>query len=304
MNNLKRYVKGDHFFQVVITIILLIFFVIQIYPLLYVISASFSDADAVKTGELVLFPVGFNLEGYKFVLQYKDIWTGYLNTTFYTVAGTLLNLAVTLPCAYALSCEEVVGRNKIMVFFMITMYISGGLVPGYLNIKALGLVNTRAVMIINGALSVYNMIVARTFFASSIPNELKEAAKIDGSSTFGIFFRIVMPLSKAIIAVMTLYYGVAHWNAYFNAMIYLDDREKYPLQLFLREILMQSKLIGAAASNGSLTDDEMKMYEELARSADLVKYCVIIIATLPMMIIYPKLQKFFEKGVMIGSVKG
>lgn len=304
MNNLKRYVKGDHFFQVVITIILLLFFVIQIYPLLYVISASFSDADAVKAGELVLFPVGFNLEGYKFVLQYKDIWTGYLNTTFYTVAGTLLNLAVTLPCAYALSCEEVVGRNKIMVFFMITMYISGGLVPGYLNIKALGLVNTRAVMIINGALSVYNMIVARTFFASSIPNELKEAAKIDGSSTFGIFFRIVMPLSKAIIAVMTLYYGVAHWNAYFNAMIYLDDREKYPLQLFLREILMQSKLIGAAASNGSLTDDEMKMYEELARSADLVKYCVIIIATLPMMIIYPKLQKFFEKGVMIGSVKG
>lgn len=304
MNNLKRYVKGDKFFQLVITIMLLLFLVIQLYPLLYIISASFSDADAVKAGELVLLPIGFNLEGYKFVLQYQDIWTGYINTTFYTVVGTLLNLAITLPCAYALSCEEVVGRNKIMVFFMVTMYISGGLVPSYLNMKSFGLVNTRAVMIINGALSVYNMIVARTFFATSIPNELKEAAKIDGSSTFGIFSKIVMPLSKAIMAVLTLYYGVAHWNAYFNAMIYLDDRKKYPLQLFLREILLQSRLIEAAASSSSLTEEEIIMYEELAKSADLVKYCIIIIATLPMMIIYPKLQKFFEKGVMIGSIKG
>lgn len=304
MNHLKRYINGDKFFQSVINTILFLFLLLELYPLLYVISASFSDVDAVNAGKLVLWPVGFNVEGYEFVFQYRDIWIGYANTIFYTVVGTLLNLAVTLPCAYALSCQEVVGKNKIMIFFMITMYIGGGLVPNYLNMKSFGLIDTRAVLIIVGALSVYNMIVARTFFATSIPNELKEAAKIDGSNDFGIFARIVMPLSKAITAVMVLYYGVAHWNAYFSAMIYLDDRSKYPLQMILREILLQSKLVEELATSSSLTEAEALMYEALADAAELVKYCTIVIASLPMMIIYPKLQKFFEKGVMIGSIKG
>ncbi len=304
MNHLKRYINGDKFFQTVINTILFLFLLIEVYPLLYVVSASFSDVDAVNAGKLVLWPIGFNVEGYKFVFQYREIWIGYANTIFYTVVGTLMNLAVTLPCAYALSCQEVVGRNKIMIFFMITMYISGGLVPDYLNLKSFGLINTRTVLIIVGALSVYNMIVARTFFATSIPNELKEAAKIDGCNDFGIFARIVMPLSKAITAVMVLYYGVAHWNSYFNAMIYLDDRSKLPLQMILREILLQSKFVKELAMTSGMTEVEAEMYQALVDAAELVKYCSIVVATLPMLIIYPKLQKFFEKGVMIGSIKG
>ena len=254
MNKFRRYINGDKFFQMVITVSLLIFFVIELYPIIYVISASFSDAGAISRGELVLWPVGFTLEGYKYVLQYEEIWIGYGNTILYTVLGTCVNLFVTLTCAYALSRKDVVGRNQIMIFFMVTMYISGGLIPTYLNVKSFGLVNTRAYMVIGGALSVYNMIVARTFFANSIPYEITEAARIDGCNDFGIFGRIVMPLSKAITAVMILYYGVGHWNAYFNAMIYLDDREKFPLQMFLREILIMSKLSESMA--GSATNAE------------------------------------------------
>ena len=303
MSSIRKIVNGDKFFQLIVTLSMLIFLCIELYPIIYVISASLSDADAVAMGKLVLLPIDFTLEGYKYVFQYKDIWIGYGNTILYTVLGTMVNLAVTLPCAYALSRDSVVGRGKIMIFFMITMYISGGLIPGYLNVKSLGLLNTRMIMIIGGALSVYNMIVARTFFASSIPYEITEAAKIDGCSDFGIFAKIVMPLSKAIVTVMVLYYGVGHWNAYFNAMIYLDDRSKFPLQMFLREILLQSKL-AENMMNSVMDPDELAYFEKLAESAQLVKYCVIIIATIPMMIIYPKLQKFFEKGVMIGSVKG
>ena len=303
MGNLKRIINGDKFFQAVVTIWMLIFLCIELYPIIYVVSASLSDADAVAKGELVLFPVKFTTQGYKYIFQYKDIWIGYGNTIMYTVLGTLVNLAVTLPCAYALSRTEVVGRGKIMIFFMITMYVSGGLIPGYLNMKSLHLLNTRMIMIIGGALSVYNMIVARTFFASSIPYEITEAARIDGCSDFGIFKKIVMPLSKAIVTVMVLYYGVGHWNAYFGAMIYLDDRSKYPLQMFLREILLQSKL-AEQAINSARSPEEVEYYVQLAKSSQMIKYCVIIIATIPMMIVYPRLQKFFEKGVMIGSVKG
>ena len=214
MKALRRYMSGSNFFQICVTVILILFFCVELYPILYVISSSFSDPDAVMAGELVLWPIGFTLEGYEFVFQYKEIWMGYANTVLYTVAGTLLNLAVTLPCAYALSREDLVGRGGLMVVFMVTMYVGGGLIPGYLNMKSFGLVNTRLIMIIDGALSVYNMIVAWTFFANTIPGELTDAARIDGCSDFGIFSRIVMPLSKAIVAVMGLYYGVGHWNSY------------------------------------------------------------------------------------------
>lgn len=304
MKKIKNYINGSKFFDLVTNIILIIYLLIVSYPLIYVVSASFSDPTAVTRGELVLLPIGFNLDGYKNVLQYSDIWLGYGNTIFYTVVGTVINLIITLPCAYALSQKHVVGKNVIMIFFMITMYVSGGLIPSYLNVKALGLVNTRIYMLIHGGLSVYNMIVARTFFASSIPGEIIESAKIDGCNDFKAFSKIVMPLSKAIITVEMLYYGIARWNEYFNAMIYLDDREKFPLQLFLRDVLLKNKLAEEALNSGTLSIAEMEFYEELARSADMVKYCIIIVSTLPMLIIYPRIQKYFEKGVMIGSVKG
>lgn len=304
MEKVKRYINGNNFFQLCVTVILVLFFCIELYPIIYVISASFSDPDVVTGGQLVLLPKGFTLEGYQYVMKSQDLWIGYANTIFYTVVGTLINLAVTLPCAYAMSRKDMVGRNQFMIYFMITMYIGGGMIPSYLNIKSFGLINTRTVMVIGGAMSVYNMIVARTFFASSIPGELTEAAKIDGCSDFGIFGKIVMPISKAIVAVMVLYYGVGHWNAYFSAMIYLDDRKKYPLQMFLREILLQSKSLNMEIDYTTMTREEILRIQEAAKSANLVKYCVIIVATLPMMIIYPRLQKFFEKGVMIGSIKG
>lgn len=301
---MKKYISGNKFFQVIINICMVLFLCIELYPILYVISASVSDPSAVNAGKLVLFPIGFSLDGYKMVFQYKDIWIGYGNTIFYTVAGTVLNLVVTLPCAYSLSRKELPGRNKWMIFFMITMYVSGGLIPSYLNMKSFGLLNTRMVMLINGALSVYNLIVARTFFENSIPYEITEAARIDGCSEIGIFMKIVLPLSKAITTVMVLYYGVTRWNAYFDAMVYLDDTTKYPLQLFLRDILLKSRFAQDALSNGSVTAAEALLLEQMAQAADKIKYCVIIVATLPMVLIYPKLQKYFEKGVMIGGVKG
>ncbi len=301
----ERYISGSKIFQIIVDVIIFVFLLIELYPIIYVVSCSFSDPEAVNTGKVLLWPVGFTLEGYKKVLTYADIWIGYGNTIFYTVVGTLINLAVTLPCAYALSRKDLAGNKYLMIFFMVTMYIGGGLIPAYLNVKSFGLLNSRAVLLILGALSVYNMIVARSFFSGSIPYELTEAAKIDGCDEFGIFSKVVMPISKPIIGVMTLYYGIGHWNSYFNAMIYLDDRKKFPLQMFLREILLQSKsLADNMSQDSSLTIEEIVYFQEVQRQADLIKYCVIIVATLPIMIIYPKLQKYFEKGVMIGSVKG
>lgn len=304
MQSVRRTIKGSSFFQLVVNALIFAFLLIELYPIIYVVSCSFSDPDAVNAGKVLLMPVGFTLEGYKRVFEYRDIWVGYGNTIFYTVVGTIINLLVTLPCAYALSRKNVAGSKFIMIFFMVTMYIGGGLIPGYLNVKSFGLLNTRAVMVILGALSVYNMIVARTFFSGSIPYEITEAARIDGCDEFSTFLKIVMPLSKAIVGVMVLYYGIGHWNSYFSAMIYLDDREKFPLQIFLREILLQSKMLQDTVAAPSASVEEIMYLEQLARSADLIKYCVIIVSTLPMMIIYPNLQKYFEKGIMVGSVKG
>lgn len=299
---MKKYIRSNAFFQNTINIIMILFLVIMAYPLIYVISCSFSNPDAVNSGKVFLWPVGFSLEGYKKVFENKDIWIGYANTIFYTVAGTLVNLFVTIPAAYALSRKELKGKNIFMIFFMITMYISGGLIPTYLVVKDIGLLNTRTLIVIFGALSVYNMIVARTFFSTSIPYEITEAAKIDGCDDFSILVKIVLPLSKAIIVVLMLYYGIGHWNSYFTEMIYLKDRDKYPLQMFLREILLLSKY--EAESMGSGTLEEIVAAQEAAKNADLIKYCVIIVATLPMMVVYPKMQKYFEQGIMIGSVKG
>ncbi len=304
MAKLRNMRRSDVVFVAVLYTVLALFFIIELYPMLYVVSASFSAPQAVTSGEMVLWPVRPSLDGYRYILQYGEIWSGYANTLFYTVVGTLLNLAVTLPAAYAVSRRDMKGAAGLMLFYMFTMYFSGGLIPSYLNIDSMGLYNTRAVLIIVGALSVYNLIVARTFFSSSIPWELHEAARIDGCNDFQIFFKIVLPLSAPIVVVLALYYGVGHWNEYFRAMIYLKDRAKFPLQLFLREILVQSKMVESAITEGGLSAEEMRALMRQVDAANQIKYCVIIASTLPMLAIYPWLQKFFAKGVMIGAVKG
>ncbi len=292
-------------FNAVIYILLLLLAVIMLYPLIFVLSASFSDPKAVAGGEMLLLPVKPSLEGYRYLMQYKEIWVGYGNTIFYMIAGTLLNLAATLPCAYAMSRKDLKGRKYLMIYFMITMYFSGGMIPGYLNIKSLGLLDTRGVILINGLVSTFNLIVARTYFMTSIPWEIQEAAVIDGCNDFQIFGKIIFPLSKAITVVMTLYYGVGRWNSYFVEMIYLKDRNKFPLQLFLREILTKSTFAKTAMADGmSFSAEQMMALIKQADTANMIKYGVLVLSALPMLIIYPFLQKYFEQGVMIGSVKG
>ena len=291
--------NADNLFDLVNRIILYLVLFVVVYPMLYIVAASFSDPYQVAAGKLWLWPVGFTLEGYERLIHYGEIWTGYGNTIYYTVAGTLLALAVTLPAAFALSRKDFVGRGGLMVMVMITMFFSGGLIPTYLNIKNLGLLNTRTLMIISGASSAYNLIVSRTFF-STIPEEMFEAAKIDGCSYTRTFLQIVLPLSKPIIAVMAMYFGVGHWNDYFGPMIYLKTRSYFPLQLFLREILIQSKVSAEMLADAEMAEAAAKS----ARISELIKYSSIIISTLPMLMIYPFLQRFFIKGVMIGAVKG
>ena len=292
-------------FNAVIYILLLLLAVIMLYPLIFVLSASFSDPKAVAGGEMLLLPIKPSLEGYRYLMQYKEIWVGYGNTIFYMIAGTLLNLAATLPCAYAMSRKDLKGRKYLMIYFMITMYFSGGMIPGYLNIKSLGLLDTRGVILINGLVSTFNLIVARTYFMTSIPWEIQEAAVIDGCNDFQIFGKIIFPLSKAITVVMTLYYGGGRWNSYFVEMIYLKDRNKFPLQLFLREILTKSTFAKTAMADGmSFSAEQMMALIKQADTANMIKYGVIVLSALPMLIIYPFLQKYFEQGVMIGSVKG
>ena len=292
-------------FNFVVYALLIFLAVLMLYPLVFVLSASFSDPKAVAGGEMLLLPIRPTLEGYKYLLQYEEIWAGYMNTIFYVFVGTVLNLAATLPCAYAMSRNDLKGRKYLMIFFMITMYFSGGMIPGYLNIKSLGLLNTRSVILINGLVSTFNLIVARTYFMTSIPWEILEAAVIDGCNDFQIFINIIFPLSKAITVVMALYYGVGRWNSYFIEMIYLKDRGKFPLQLFLREILTKSTFAKTAMADGrSFSAEQMMALIKQADTANMIKYGVIVISALPMLIVYPFLQKYFEQGVMIGSVKG
>ena len=271
-------------FNTVIYILLLLLAVIMLYPLIFVLSASFSDPKAVAGGEMLLLPIKPSLEGYRYLMQYKEIWVGYGNTIFYMIAGTLLNLAATLPCAYAMSRKDLKGRKYLMIYFMITMYFSGGMIPGYLNIKSLGLLDTRGVILINGLVSTFNLIVARTYFMTSIPWEIQEAAVIDGCNDFQIFGKIIFPLSKAITVVMTLYYGVGRWNSYFVEMIYLKDRNKFPLQLFLREILTKSTFAKTAMADGmSFSAEQMMALIKQADTANMIKYGVIVLSALPML---------------------
>lgn len=292
--------RDDIIVDAAVLVITLFICIVVLYPLLYVLSSSFSDPVEVAAGNVLLFPKGFTLEGYEYILDYKDIWIGYRNTLFYTVVGTLMNLAVTLPAAYALSRRDLFGRGFFTTMFAVTMFFSGGLIPTYLVYKKLNLINTVWVMLIPGLISMWNTVVCRTYFTNSIPYELQEASKIDGSSDFGLFFQIILPLSAPIIAVMAMYYAVGHWNAYFNAMIYLRDQDLYPLQLVLRSILLlgdMADMIGADAE----TQREIMRMMQLKES---MKYGIIVVSALPMLIMYPFFQRYFVKGVMVGALKG
>ncbi|WP_339207294.1 carbohydrate ABC transporter permease [Paenibacillus sp. FSL K6-3182] len=277
-------------------------FIVVAYPVIYMISASISDPKLVGSGEMWLWPKGITFEGYQRVFQNSSIWSGYGNTILYTVVGTSINLFVTLPAAYALSRKDFMGRNFFMGMFLVTMFFGGGLVPSYLLIKELGMVNTIWAIVIPSAASIWNIIVARTFFQSSIPKELQEAAQIDGCTNLRLFVKIILPLSMPIIAVMALFYGVGNWNSYFSALIYLNDAAKYPLQLVLRQILVLQEM--SAQGGGAMDASTASALNSKAEIAALVKYAVIIVATAPIIAVYPFLQRYFVQGVMIGSVKG
>lgn len=297
-NRWKNDSLSNKVFDVINYTILLLAVIVCLYPLYYIVIVSFSSQ---VTG-VYFAPVEPSLDAFKLVLEDEKIWIGYGNTIFYTVVGTICNLLVTLPCAYSLSRKDFVGRGIVTAFIMVTMFISGGLVPSYLNISRMGLIDSRLVIILIGLTSAYNIVVSRTFFATSIPGELLEAAKIDGCGNFTFFSRIVIPLSKPIMAVMALYFGVARWNSYFTEMIYLKDTAKFPLTLFLRRLLSNVKELQNMISEGLIEDVSGVMAS--MQLATVMQYVLIVVSTVPMMIIYPYMQKYFAKGVMIGSVKG
>ncbi|WP_322183451.1 carbohydrate ABC transporter permease [Neglectibacter caecimuris] len=264
------------------------------YPVYFVCIASVSSPTAVSRGEVLLLPKEINFRAYQEVFQDARVWLGYRNTIFYTLAGTALSLVFTIPASFSLSRKELPFRQGLMFFFTFTMFFSGGLIPTYFLMQNLNLVNTVWVMILPFSVSVYNLIVTRTFFQNSIPEDLFEAARIDGCSYTRFLFQIVLPLSKAIIAVIGLYYAVWYWNEYMRALIYVQDKNLIPLQLVLRNILVENQALEGSSLGA----------ESRRQLVDLLKYALIVVSTLPMLILYPLLQKYFEKGVMIGSIKG
>ncbi len=294
--------SSDKLFNIINLVLMTILMLVILYPLVYIISASLSNPDMVNTGKMWLFPVDITLEGYYRVFQDSEIIKGYGNTIFYTVGGTLINLLFTLPAAYSLSKRHLLGRRFLMLFVTFTMYFSGGMVPTYLLVRSLGLMNTYFVLLINGAISTTNLIISRTFFANGVPRDVEEAAFIDGCSPIKTFLVVVLPLSKAIMGVMALYYGVGHWNSWFSAMIYLTDRAKIPLQLVLREILIENQMKAEMMAAGEYVDE--LLLDAQVKAASLVRYAVIIVSSVPVLVVYPFLQKYFDKGVMIGSLKG
>ena len=288
--------RGDLAFYITINAILAILSLIIFYPLLYIVSSSFSSGAAITAGKVILWPVDFSLEGYKAVFSNKNIGIGYRNTLFYTVVGTCINVMMTMVCAYPLSRKDMPYRGFFMFLFTFTMFFNGGLIPTYFTIRDFHLYDTFWVMVLPFSVMVYNMIVARTFFDSSLPKDLLDAAQIDGCGNLRFFFSIALPLSKAVIAVIALYIAVAQWNSYFNALVYVRSENLKPLQLVVRNILITNQsLVGAGDGMAA---------QEAMRLANLMKYAVIIITTVPIMCMYPFVQKYFSQGVMIGAIKG
>lgn len=287
---------GDRILNGIIYTILALLVLIVVYPLWLVLINSFSDSNAVSLGKVVLYPIGLTFDAYVETFTYEGILSGYVMSLYYTIVGTIVNLLLTIPVAYTLSKRNLKGRSLLMTLFMITMYFSGGMIPLYVLVRNLGMMNTTGAIIWTAGMSVYNMIVARSFFESGVPHELEEAAEIDGCNPLQTFVRIVLPLSKAMLGVITLYYAVARWNAFTSALYYLTSAEElWPLQMVLRKLIIQ------AQNSVSLQGEDMLYYVELLNK---IKYSVIVVASVPMLVIFPFVQKYFDKGVMLGSVKG
>lgn len=291
----KSQAPADKLFDIINYLLLGIVAVCVLYPLYFIVIASFSDPVAINNGQVAFWPVGFNTTGYQKIFENTKIWRSYSNTIFYTVVGTSINVILTMMLAYPLSRRNFFARNVILLFVMFTMYFQGGLIPTYLWMNDLHLYNTPWVMVLLPAINVFNLIIAMNFISNNIPEELYEAASIDGCSHVKFFFKIIMPLSKTLVVVLVLYYGVAHWNEFMNGLIYLRDEGLHPLQLTLRSILLQNQASGLGDVDSII---------EQQKAAELIKYGVIIVSTLPVLVVYPFLQKHFAKGVMVGSVKG
>lgn len=287
---------GDRVFTIINAVVMILVCVVVVYPLYYVLLASVTDPVVVNSGKLLFYPEAWYTEGYKTTFEYAPIWVAYKNTIVYTLVGTVISLVCTIPAGYALSRKDLVGRRPLMFLFTFTMFFNGGMIPLFLTIKQLGIYNSIWAMVLPVAVSAYNLIVCRSFFDSGVPTELLEAAKIDGCSDFGFFFKIAIPLSKTIIAVMALFYATAMWNQFFNALMYLADDDKMPLQVVLRNLVLMNQA-NQMGSSGSELVTKQKLAEQL-------KYCVVVVSAFPLLCIYPFLQKYFAKGVTIGAVKG
>lgn len=288
---------SDKVFNTIVTTIVTVWMIIILYPLIYVVSSSFSSGDAITSGRVLLFPVDVSLVGYQLVFQNKLVWSGYANTIFYTVTCTLINVIYTILVAYVLSRKDFQGRGLVTTLYLITMWFSGGMIPKYILVSSLGMTNTRWGFVLMTGMGISNMVIMRTYFQSSIPGEMLEAAKVDGCTDFRYLYQIAIPLAKPVIAVITLYYMVGNWNDYFDPLIYLRKTELQPLQLILRGILSSAKVDTSQMTDASAA-------AQLANAADSMKYALIVISTVPMLILYPFVQKFFDKGVMMGSLKG
>ena len=294
----KKKITQDKVVYFINYVLLALLLVIVLYPIIYIISCSFSSGSALMAGRVRLLPIEFTFDSYKAVFKYQSIWSGYKNSVIYTIVGTLISIVFTLFAAYPLSRDDFRGQKLFTGLFLFTMMFSGGLIPTYLLVRNLKLIDTMWAIVLPGAVSAYNMIVARTFFKQTIPKELMEAAEMDGCSDFKFFSRIVIPLSTPIVAVLCLWVAVSLWNSYFNPMIYINSEDKYPLLLLLRRILLMSQV----NLNSSSVDPQVIAKNQYL--SEMLKYGTIIISTLPLMVIYPFVQKYFVKGVMIGSVKG
>lgn len=288
--------KEDKIFDIILYTVVIIITILVLYPMYFIIIASISNPADVSAGNIMFLPKGFSLKGYAKLAEYKQLWVGYRNTILYTLLSTIISLAVNIPAAYTLSRKDLPGRKALTVFYLIPMFFTGGLIPTYLIIKNFGLLDTVAVMILPFSVITYYIIVARTFFQNSIPQDLWEAASVDGCSNLNFFFRMVLPLSKAIIAVIALWTAVGQWNSYFNALIYLRKPELQPLQLVLRNILISNQTISAMTTGSAAV--------EAKQMADLIKYAIIVVSSAPIMCMYPFVQKHFNQGVMLGSLKG
>ena len=297
----KIKINGDKVFDAVNVLILLAVLLICAYPVWFIVIASISNPDLVNTGKVWLIPKDISFTGYKNLFNDSSIMRGYFNTLLYTAGGTCINLLVTLPAAYALSRKDFIGRKFFNIMFLVTMFFGGGLIPTFITVKNLGLYNNPWVMVLLGATSMTNIIITRTFFQTNIPDELQEAAQIDGCGNLRLFCQIVLPISTAIIAVMALFFAVTHWNGYFTAMIYIRDEKWKPLQIVMREVLLQSQFNAEMLQQGG---DTAGMLQEELRAAEQIRYALIVVASIPVMLLYPFIQKYFVKGVTVGAVKG